>query len=91
MCYKALQGGRGGVKNYPKKCYIIFEWPLDLGIEHVTLMSKYSIYIKKILNSSRNVYIDGEIIKSTNYSLKYAHCFSGNKLVQKYGGWDPRI
>ena len=29
MCYKALQGGeRGGVKNYQKKHYIIFEWPL---------------------------------------------------------------
>lgn len=71
---------------------------LDLGFEHVTLMSKYSNYLKKILNSSRNIYIDGEIIKSTNYSLKYAHCFSecwrdhhGNKPVQKYGGWDPRI
>ena len=28
---------------------------LDLGIEHVTLMSKYSNYLKKILNSSRNI------------------------------------
>ena len=28
MCYKVLQRGKGGVKNYLKKRYIIFEWPL---------------------------------------------------------------
>ena len=41
MCYKALQGGEGGgVKNYFKKSYTIFEWSLT-----VKSNLQYNLYV----------------------------------------------
>ena len=94
MCYKALQGG--GVKYDPKKCYIIFEWPLScrikIGLVTVSRAglgpSKKKILVKKFFLwffGKKNVKIFFLIFWSKNEKKKLFLIFFVKKFIFFWG------
>ena len=54
ICVTRRYKGGGGVKNDPKKRYIIFEWPLNLFMIKILKPTKYFIVKCPQLTGMRN-------------------------------------